>query len=289
MQGERAAAARIGAEELIDRALAASGYDTALLALPDGRRRLANVRKLMRLAREWEAEAGPDLPGFVELLGRRRGGSDRESEAPMESEGLDAVRLMTIHRAKGLEFPVVCVADLGRGPHFRHELIRLSRDGERVGLLVGRPGTGAKLRALDYQELADERWDAEQAEERRLFYVAMTRARERLILSGAIRESGGSSTPADWIVPAFRDLPGVGYAWISDDFRGVHDGHRGDRSQGGAAVSKSPPPVQSTAAAPAPTAPVAQVPTLSYSAIADHARCGYRFYVERVLGGSADL
>ena len=52
--------------------LAASGYDTALLSLPDGRRRLANVRKLMRLAREWEAEAGPDLAGFVEAVGRRR-------------------------------------------------------------------------------------------------------------------------------------------------------------------------------------------------------------------------
>ena len=62
----------------------------------------------------------------------------------MESEGLDAVRLMTIHRAKGLEFPVVCVADLGRGPAFRHGLIRLSRDGARLGMLVGRPGTGRR-------------------------------------------------------------------------------------------------------------------------------------------------
>ena len=116
--GERAAAARIGAEELIDRVLTASGYDAALLSLPDGRRRLANVRKLMRFAREWEAVAGPDLAGFVEAIGRRRDGAERESEAPVESEGLDAVRLMTIHRAKGLEFPVVCVADLGRGPTF---------------------------------------------------------------------------------------------------------------------------------------------------------------------------
>ncbi len=70
-----------------------------------------------------------------------------------------------------------------------------------------RPGTGAKLPALDYDALRDERLAAEEAEERRLFYVAMTRAQERLILSGAARmdtwAKGNRSTPVDWIVPAF--------------------------------------------------------------------------------------
>ena len=79
----------------------------------NGRRRLANVRKLMRLAREWETANGSDLQGFLRLI-RTRATADgvRESEAPVESESLNAVRLMTIHRSKGLEFPVVCVADL---------------------------------------------------------------------------------------------------------------------------------------------------------------------------------
>ena len=275
--GERAAAARIGAEELIDRALASSGYDAALLALPDGRRRLANVRKLMRFAREWEAEAGPDLAGFVELLGRRQVGAGRESEAPVESEGLDAVRLMTIHRAKGLEFPVVCVADLGRGPIYRRSLIRISRDGQRLGLMIGRPGSAPRIESPGYRELADERQAAEQAEERRLFYVAMTRAQERLILSGAMRESGGSSTPADWIVPAFRDLPGVGYRWLATLAAATPIAPS-------PASLPSPAPPPSKAPAPAPPTSSTPLPTLSYSSIADHARCGYRFYVERVLG-----
>ena len=277
--GERAAAARVGAEELIDRALAATGYDMTLLRYPDGRRRLANVRKLMRFAREWEAEAGSDLQGFVDLLGRRGGGAERESEAPVESEGLDAVRLMTIHRAKGLEFPVVCVADLGRGPRFRHRLIRVSRDGTRLGLRIGRPGSEPKIPALAYQELADQEWEAEQAEERRLFYVAMTRARERLVLSGAMRESGGKTTPADWIVPTFRDVPGVRYAWVADDSEYLSHIYRGKGTPSGVPGAEPPrfsaPPAPKTAAG---------VPTLSYSAIADYVRCGYRFYVERVLG-----
>src|SRR6201999_941825 len=90
--------------------------EQAIVALAGGRRRLANVRKLMRVARGWEAGGGSDLPGFIDFIKLRSSGVDgaRESEAPVESEALDAVRLMTIHRSKGLEFPVVCVADLGR-------------------------------------------------------------------------------------------------------------------------------------------------------------------------------
>ena len=68
----------------------------------------------MRLAREYERAEGRDLRGFLAYAATRDLAAAREGEAPLESEGLDAVRLMTIHRAKGLEFPVVCVADLGR-------------------------------------------------------------------------------------------------------------------------------------------------------------------------------
>ncbi len=93
---------------------------------------------------------------------------------------------MTIHRAKGLEFEVVCVADLGRGPRWRAELMRVGRDG-RFGLRLSEPGTGRRESALDYRTLGEERQAAEAREERRLFYVAMTRARERLILSGAAK------------------------------------------------------------------------------------------------------
>ena len=287
--GERIAAARLGAEELIDRALAASGYELALLSMPDGRRRLANVRKLMRLAREWETEGGSDLAGFVDLLGRLQSGPGRgrESEAPMETEGLDAVRLMTIHRAKGLEFPVVCVADLGRGPTYGRDLVRLSRDGGRLGLMVARPGLARNLRTPTYAELSDLQWAAEQDEERRLFYVAMTRARERLILSGAMKQASSgarSGTPADWIVPVLRDLPGVRYAWISADSEYVDHNNCGQHTQSRTVVPAEPAPVPALAPMPAPAPAPIPVPTLSYSAIHDHARCGYRFYVERILG-----
>jgi ATP-dependent exoDNAse (exonuclease V) beta subunit len=282
---ERAVAARLGVEELIDRALARSGYDARMLAMPGGRRRLANVRKLMRLAREHEAAGGRELRGFLELVrgragGRGSSGDDRESEAPVEGEALDAVRLMTIHRAKGLEFPIVCVADLGRMPWRRTELIRIGRDG-RFGMRLASPGTARALPALDYQVLGDEQLQAEDREERRLFYVALTRAQERLIVSGAsnLEKWGTERAPMGWLGPAL-EAAGVAPRFIrpEDVAAAAPSARAGDRPD-----QLPAPAAPLAAAAPAP-APGPAVPRLSYSSLAAYRRCGYRFYAERVLG-----
>ncbi len=296
---ERRAAARVGVEELIERALELTGYDLTVLAMPGGARRLANVRKLMRLGREHEAGAGRDLRGFLELVARRATGragaaDSRESEAPVESEALNAARLMTIHRAKGLEFPIVCVADLGRSPIRRADLIRIGRDG-RLGLRLSEPGTGRAEPALEYQSLGEVRTRAEEQEERRLFYVAMTRAQDRLILSGAAKLDaiGSGPTPIAWIAPAF--VPDI--AARVESGSGVSDGLVGytfvrpeddDATQAPARLPRDDgvePPMPESAPAPLPPAPpAAPVATLSYSALEEYARCGYRFYAERVLG-----
>ena len=297
---ERACSARCAVEELIDRALRTTGYDLAMLAMPGGQRRLANVRKLMRLGREHESEHGPDLRGFLEAVAEReagRGADSRESEAPVEGEALDAVRLMTIHRAKGLEFKIVCVADLGRSPRRAVELLRVDRDG-RIGIRLARPGAGGRVPALAYQDIGFEQQRAEEAEERRLFYVAMTRAQERLVLSGAAKLEGwtaGGATgggPIAWIAPAL--IPELGERVAEGGGVIERDGIRialripepGPVS-GGAAAPPAPAAVPQPAAVlpPAPrAAPVAPVASLSYSTLGEYARCGYRFYAERVLG-----
>jgi ATP-dependent exoDNAse (exonuclease V) beta subunit len=344
---ERRAAPRHGLEALLDRVLARTGYDLALLRMEGGARRLANVRKLMRLAREHEAEHGRDLRGFVDLVTRRvavdpREG-DRESEAPVEGEALDAVRLMTIHRAKGLEFPVVCVADLGRAaPPAGRELVRVGEDG-RVGIRLKALDGGAGRPAFAYRALGEQRARAEAEEEARLFYVAMTRARDQLILSGAVAceswpEQKPGVAPLTWIGPAFvpdlarrigPDAPAQGVA--------EHDGvavaytvarpntlakalapHADAESPGEAAAPPAPvaasppqpvppageavaaaPPARVTASPSQPvppagaahrerpeppaTPPAPPVATLSYTSLQEHAACGYRFYLERVL------
>jgi ATP-dependent exoDNAse (exonuclease V) beta subunit len=289
---ERQLTGRAGVETLLDRVIEQTGYDLAVLAMPGGQRRLANVRKLMRLAREHEAAHGPDLRAFLDLVARRaRGGLGsaevRESEAPVEGEALDAVRLMTIHRAKGLEFEVVCVADLGRGPRWRAELMRVGRDG-RFGLRLAEPGTGKRESALDYKVLGEERVAAEGREERRLFYVAMTRARERLILSGAakleawpeLEGNGGGGGPIAWMGPAMAELEGVAVSFVAPEDL-VAPPRAEPVAPPAATPAPSEPPASPSLGPPASPGP--PVAALSYSSLAAYRRCGYRFYAERVL------
>ncbi len=206
LAAERERAERTPLEVLLERAIVATGYDLAVLARPGGDRRLANLRKLMRLAGEFERAEGRDLRGFLADAAARDLAEAREGEAALESEGLDAVRLMTIHRAKGLEFPVVCVADLGRQSGARRSPLLVGSDGT-PGLRLAPLGGGDTIPTTAWERFAAQEIAADAEEERRLFYVAMTRARELLILSGgtdvakwpAPRPGG---PPIDWIARA---------------------------------------------------------------------------------------
>ena len=166
---ERAAVAPLGVEELIERVLERTGYDLAMLAHA-GRSAAAGQRS--------QADAaGPRARGrrpawtcaafWSSCAARSSGwggsGDSRESEAPVEGEALDAVRLMTIHRAKGLEFEIVCVADLGRGPIRRAPLIRVGRDGRVWACGWPSPGPAARSPRWPTPRWASEERELEQA------------------------------------------------------------------------------------------------------------------------------
>ncbi|MEY2533522.1 MAG: ATP-dependent helicase/nuclease subunit, partial [bacterium] len=205
---ERERAARMSIDELLAGVVRRTAYDLHVLALPGGARRLANVHKLLRLAAAFEARHGRDLRGFIDLATAELEADAREPDAPVDLGDLDAVRLMTIHAAKGLEFPVVVVADLGRLGTTRQPDLLV--DGDRVGLrLIGIDGSNEK--ALDYEAIADARRTADDDEERRVMHVAVTRAEERLILSGAVRV-------ADWpaVRPGAPPLSWMGPALVPD-------------------------------------------------------------------------
>ena len=199
---ERAALGRHALADLVGRVVRASGYDAHVLTLADGERRLAAVRKLQRLATAHEAAEGRDLRGFLDAIAEEQEAGDREAEAPIALTDDDAVQVMTIHAAKGLEFDVVAVFDVGRQEN-RDDLI-LTVSGARAGLRVRRLGEPGSRKALAYEELRQEALEAARAEDRRLIYVALTRARRRLLISGTLRsKSGTSETDAlTWLGPA---------------------------------------------------------------------------------------
>jgi ATP-dependent helicase/nuclease subunit A len=208
---ERERAPRLDLDDLLARVVRRTGYDLHVLGLPGGARRLANVNKLLRLAAGFEARRGRDVRGFIDLATAELEADAREPDAPVDLDGLQAVRLMTIHAAKGLEFSVVVVADLGRRGQTRQPdlLVEGGRVGLRLVTLDNR-----REQALDWEPIAEARRAAEEAEERRVMHVAMTRAEERLILSGAVEVEKGWPAPAagapplSWMGPAL--LPDLG-------------------------------------------------------------------------------
>jgi ATP-dependent exoDNAse (exonuclease V) beta subunit len=303
-EGERRIAGQVSLETLIDRAVTLTGYDRHLLALPGGTRRMANVRKLMRMAREFEADEGRDLRGFIDAVAERDVIQAREGEAPLEAEALDAVRMMTVHRSKGLEFPVVCLADLGKDGREDDGQLRISDDGT-VGLRLANLAGGA----VDSTKLADIKARAKRAaeeEERRIFYVGATRAQQHLVLSGATDlgkrpDPGELCEPMRWIWRGFcAGLPEEGATGICRDEYEGRDAVVGWTMCTPATVDEVLPPADRAPVAPAadeppsfeqpllelglPPAPRAlAVSRLSYSGLEDYRRCGYRFFLERSL------
>ncbi|HYN91703.1 MAG TPA: UvrD-helicase domain-containing protein [Thermoleophilaceae bacterium] len=303
-EAERRIAGQVPLETLIDRAVTLTGYDRHLLSLPGGGRRMANVRKLMRMAREYEADEGRDLRGFIDAVAERDLIRAREGEAPLEAEALDAVRMMTVHRAKGLEFPVVCVADLGKDGRDDDGALRISEDGS-VGLRLAGLGAGAVDSARLERIKAEGRTAAEE-EERRIFYVAVTRAREHLVLSGAT-DLGKRPEPAElqepmrWIWRGFcAELPSEGGQGVHRDRREEREVEvrwtlctpatldevlpPADRAPEATEVEEAPGYEQALLELGTPPAPRAlPVSRLSYSGLEAYRRCGYRFYLEKAL------
>jgi ATP-dependent helicase/nuclease subunit A len=310
LERDRADAPRIALEDLLDRAITDSGYDRAVLAMPDGERRMANLRKLMRVARSFEADEGRDLRGFIDHLDEQTLTRPREGEATLEGAELGAVRLMTIHNAKGLEFPVVCVADLGREGREDDALLDLADDG-RIALRMASLEDGL-VDSRDRAELREAQRESDDLEERRVMYVALTRAQERLIVSGATDfekwpEAKLLGAPANWLwrvlVP---DLPervadGEVGGEATLDWMG-HPARVAWTVCAPATVDavlpaddRAPEPLRDPADAqhmlalaphfePIAVAAAPPVSRLSYSALASYGRCGYRFHLERVAG-----
>lgn len=210
---------------LVDHLLEITGLEAILLSQFLGLQKASNVRKLANLAREQAGRGNLSLRQFVNYLDEVHSYQIREGEAGLQPDGEGSVTLMTIHKSKGLEFPVVFLPDMAQGAKGSKEhtlqihrqlgiTLRVARgDGDRADTRLG---------ALIKRRIKEE----EGAESARVLYVALTRARDMLYLCGApdpaldswfkafdlLYDAGGAVhghvvQGCDWNAEIIRDLP----------------------------------------------------------------------------------
>lgn len=218
--------------DLLWEILQKTGYREYVLAMPGGEQRAANLDMLLVRARAFESASYRGLFHFVRYVDQLEKYDMDFGEAQLQDETSDTVRLMSIHKSKGLEFPVVIVA--GMGKQFNEQDLRKS--------VVIHPDLGLGMDAVDTEKrtkspsllkkvIQKETALENLGEELRILYVAMTRAKEKLILTGMVsrgtvvlpeeeeeQENGapkplsflqlaGARTCLDWLLAAARGLP----------------------------------------------------------------------------------
>ena len=231
--------------DLLTEIIEETGYGTYIAAMPGGGQRLANVEMLVEKAAAFEGTSYKGLFNFVRYIEQLKKYDVDYGEASILDEQSDTVRIMSIHKSKGLEFPIVFTAGLGkrfntqdtRGSIVLHPELGVGMDAVD---LDRRTRTPTFLKKIIQEEAALENL----AEELRVLYVAMTRAKEKLILTGAAEipeelrmESGepgaagagaeeiglyqleGARTYLDWILPVV--LPEAGRESCPIDVRVV--------------------------------------------------------------------
>lgn len=173
----------LSAGELVRRVCEETGFDAIVGAMPDGERRRLNIGLLCDYAEKYEAAGNLGLSGFIRFIDKVARTSGDLATAARPSENADIVRIMTVHQSKGLEFPICILADM---QHAFNE-----RDNTESVLISSSAGLGMKRRTEDGISVYDtasrraavitsERMG--RSEEMRVLYVALTRAKENLVM-----------------------------------------------------------------------------------------------------------
>ncbi|MEX0977714.1 MAG: UvrD-helicase domain-containing protein [Pirellulales bacterium] len=202
---------RLRISELIEMAFELTGYDAALLNEFLGERKLANLLKLQEQARGFQRGDFLGLADFIAQLAQFVAGQPDEPLAATHAEDTNVVRLMSVHQAKGLEFPIVVVPDVNRR---RVDSTLRAHFDVRLGPLVRLPAAGDKEPAIGGFDLWRHLEKSEEAAEmNRLLYVATTRAADYLILSGGVNALGEAKGPWAELLARRFDL-------VSGQFKG---------------------------------------------------------------------
>ncbi len=281
----RADRATVPVRSLLARAISACAYRSYLAGLDDGSQAVTNLDRLLEWIGRREEQGDVGFDAISEALDRALEIQPVEAESPDRTSGGDSVEILTMHAAKGLEFPVVVLASL-----------QSASRGAVPGLLFSDSnGLGARWRepfgpepAPDaaYRAIASDIQTREQEEADRLLYVAQTRAEEHLVLSAAF--------PG---VPKRQNWSGLVFDRLAIDPREAPSGEPEERKVGDVrfvyhSASSSPPTLSEDNAiklsGPAilqPLPPAAQADYLAaVTSVAMFAQCPRRYFLSRYLG-----
>lgn len=187
MEEYRRLAATMPADRLIQYIYEKSGYLAMVQTMREGELRLANLRLLLEYARTYESSGYKGLSGFIRFIDRLEEQRSDLAPASVLSESANVVRVMSIHRSKGLEFPICILANCAR---------KFNKDRGEV-LIHPELGLGIKLRdeamtckysTMPREAVALEIERGGMSEELRVLYVAMTRAKEKLIMLTSLKD-----------------------------------------------------------------------------------------------------
>ena len=186
--------------ELIERFIRERRMVETAFGRPRPRERWRRLRFVAEQCRAFAQanSGGHSLRRFLDWMERQADEGFRTIETPAPETDEDCVRIMTVHAAKGLEFPIVILAGLGRVPRYRPGAALFDRRTGRAEVRIGpdNQGAGARFETPGFAEVAALEKRAQAAEEVRLTYVAATRARDHLVVSLFRPEKGMDNSPA---------------------------------------------------------------------------------------------
>jgi ATP-dependent helicase/nuclease subunit A len=184
LRGFRTLSVSMGAGELLRRIYEETSYDAIVRAMPLGEQRIANLQMLLQYADSYDANSSYGLSGFVRYMDRLSEQDSSLNVAATLSPNANVVQIMSIHKSKGLEFRVCIVADLNHqfnDSDLRRKLILHPELG--IGLQGRQPDTGFTYPTLCHSAIREASLRSDRSEALRVLYVAMTRARETLVLT----------------------------------------------------------------------------------------------------------
>lgn len=219
-------------ERLIRKIYDDTDFFSVISTYERGEQRLANIRLLLKYAADFENSGGGTLGDFLRYTDNVREKNENFTEASLTDSSDNAVKIMTFHASKGLEMPIVILAELGKKPNNRDlsEAMVFNRSAG-IGLRYVDIEQRYRYKPFGYNAIVLAEGEKRKSEELRLLYVAMTRAREKLIMIGKFRAKDIDPLRTKSFTPDFAMSEDSMISWIAASFL---------RYSGGALITEQP-------------------------------------------------